>query len=125
MTILRRRKRQRFGTREETRVRCPAHLQFVRGFTCIACGRAAHVCEGPIQACHVRRGAHAPMGDKPGDDRTYPACALAHKEQHDTGEAAFERKYGCNLEVAAAHLWRLDVKNRIRWEQKVHHDHAI
>ena len=104
---LRRRRPEPMGLRKDAQLRSAAHLQFVRGFTCILFGKDGHYCEGKPAACHVRTGTDGCLGVKPSDNYTYPACSKAHREQHDIGEAAFERKYGVNLRATADKLWQL------------------
>ncbi len=100
-----RRKKERMNVREDDRIDCPAHLQNVRGYACLIAGLLGHVCQGRIEAHHLRPGSHAGMGRKPGDDRTVPLCSLAHRTLHDMGEAAFEKFYAIVLEPIAARLW--------------------
>ena len=104
------------GTRTSERVRCEAHLQWVRGCCCSILGKlfdiengvGQHSCSltgDRIEAAHVRRGTDGGMSLKPGDDMTLPLCATAHHEQHQIGEAAFERKYHIDMKAIAAELW--------------------
>lgn len=103
MSLPKRRQRPRSGiVRNPDRIRSNAHLQFVRGFECVAVKSGA--CEGPIQACHIRDGSHAGMGQKPDDDLTFPACAKHHARQHALGEAKFEMEYGVDLRRLAGDL---------------------
>lgn len=117
MIYPRRRKREQFGTREPERIDCPGHLQNVRGYACLIAGMLGHVCQGKIEAHHLRPGSHAGMGIKPGDDRTVPLCSLAHRTLHDMGEKAFEKLYGILLEPIAAMLWKRS-PHRLRYERK-------
>lgn len=100
-----RRKPPKSATRESSVIRSPGHLAWIRQFTCTLWSREE--CEGRIEAAHVRLGAHAGMGQKPGDDRTVSLCAKHHAEQHSIGEATFAAKYGVDLEKIAARLWSL------------------
>lgn len=65
--------------------RCPAHLQFVRGFSC-----AVKDCNGDdIHAHHVRSGSMAGTGRKPPDSDAIPLCGTHHLELHTSGELKF------------------------------------
>lgn len=103
MTILKRRKREKFGIRQETRVRSYAHKKWVRGHECSIKGK--HPCMGPIQSAHVRCGTDGAMGIVPSDCFTIPLCAVAHSMQHGLGEESFERAFGIDMKAIAAELW--------------------
>jgi len=105
-----RRKPPKSGIRESSVIRSPSHLKFVRGFTCSVWHHEC--CEGRIEAAHVRLGAHAGMGQKPGDDRAIPLCQTHHAEQHRVGEATFAAKYAVDLEKIAARMWSLSPHRR-------------
>lgn len=77
-----------------------AYRAFVRLQACVLSARH-HVCEGDVQACHVKsRGAsghdHANM---------YPGCAVAHAQQHVWGIRTFQARWGINLETVARKLY--------------------
>jgi len=91
--------------KDETVIRCQGHLQYVRGFRCCIEDRAGHVCGGNTEAMHVRVGTDGSMGKKPGDNWTIPGCVLAHREQHQIGEPAFELKYRIDMKAIVAGLW--------------------
>ena len=119
MNLPRRRTRPKMGLRQSSVVRCPAHLQFVRGFRCSIEGKGGHTCEGKIVAAHVRTGTNGSMGKKPGDEWTISLCWWAHLEQHRIGEAAFEREYEIDMKAIAEklaarskHLKRMASANR-------------
>ena len=102
MSLPKRRKPKRSGIRDgDGPIRCPAHLQWVRGHECAIAGA---LCEGPIEAAHVRMGLAGGMGMKPGDDRAVPLCAGHHRGQHTVGEAAFWRLHGIDPIRLAANL---------------------
>ena len=64
-------------------------------------GRYEHICDGPVQVCHVKsRGAG---GDDHGN--VVAMCAQAHEEQHRLGIRSFQRKWGIDLKVLAATYW--------------------
>lgn len=89
------------------RVRSDAHLKWVRQHACCVPG-----CDRrPIEAAHVRsglpNGEQGGMSMKPGDDWTISLCGFNgstpghHQEQHQIGEAAFEKKYGIDMRELA------------------------
>lgn len=90
------------GLREETQIRCPSHLAWVRGHECCA---ETGLCFGKIEAAHVRTGTDGGMGVKPGDNWTIPLCAGHHRIQHDLGETSFESQYLINMKTIAEGLW--------------------
>lgn len=91
--IPKRRRHQSMGLREEVQIRCPSHLSWIRGHCCAIDGKNGHICSGKIEAAHVRTGTDGGLSVKPSDTFTIPLCAEAHREQHQIGEPAFERKY--------------------------------
>ena len=102
MTALpKRRKRERTKPLPD-RVRCPAHLQWVRGHECAA---SNEWCGGKIQAAHVRLGTDGAMGVKPGDNWAVPLCEVHHGGQHAVGEETFWR--GIDPKDLAAKLWMI------------------
>jgi len=111
-----RKKRQRMGVREPSRVSCPGHLKWTRGNVCCVSDKAP--CYGRIHAHHVRLGAHAGVGEKPGDDRVVSLCAVHHAELHDKGQRTFEKKYGVDLAGVAADNWRASEHGR-KWRAKM------
>lgn len=104
-TIPKRRKRKPMGLRVSSVIRCPGHLQFIRGCECSVRGKIGHMCGWSIEAAHVRKGTDGGVGTKPGDNWTIPLCAAAHARQHNIGEPAFERLYGIDMKEIAAKLW--------------------
>lgn len=111
--ILKRRKPPKMGLRKAPQVRCPAHLQFVRGFECAIKGKKGlwreheeleHVCQGTVQAAHVRSGTDGGAGVKPSDRWAIPLCLGAHAQQHAVGEPAFEAMWGIDMKKIAAGL---------------------
>jgi hypothetical protein len=97
--IPRRRKREPLGLKEATVIRCASHLTWLRGCTCAIEKRG-----GKIEAAHVRTGTDGGIGLKPSDTYAIPLCAEAHREQHQIGEPAFERRYGIDMrELAESH----------------------
>lgn len=113
-----RRKAEKMGVRTRPQFRCSGHLQWVRGHQCIIEGRPGHECSGRIHACHVRRGTDGCMGVQPSDYWTFAACEAAHiHDQHQRGEAAFERKWGLDLKVVAREFARRSPHRR-KWEDE-------
>ena len=79
------------------RIRCPAHLAWVRGFAC-----SIPRCNGePIEAAHVRTGTDGGMGMKPGDQWVISLCASHHQTQHECGERWFEATYHIDMKALA------------------------
>lgn len=107
--IPKRLKRPRMLHKDETVVRCHSHLQWIRGHECAIAGRGEHLCLGKTIAAHVRVGTDGSTSKKPGDNWTIPLCESmtggAHKEQHQIGERAFEKRYGISMKEIAAALW--------------------
>lgn len=108
---LRRRKPERMGVRVRPQIRSEGFKQFTRGYRCLIEGKAGHVCGGKIQFCHVRKGNDGGMGVKPSDCHGVPICAMGHvPDQHQHGEAAFERAYGVDLNAEADGIWNAWLK---------------
>lgn len=80
------------------RLRCPAHLKWIRGFVCSV---QSVLCEGPIEAAHVRTGTDGAMGMKPSDSWAISLCARHHRLQHQLGEAEFEREHCIDMKALA------------------------
>jgi hypothetical protein len=110
-----RRKRERFGTREEPQIRCVSHLAWVRGHACSVGGASGQGCGGRIEAAHVRSGTDGGLGVKPSDTYTIPLCSDHHAEQHRIGEASFEKRHGINMRAIADGLSRIS-PHRKKWE---------
>ena len=77
--------------KRESRWRSPAHLTWIRGFTCCVCGS-----DIKIEAAHVRLGSNTGLGQKPDDWRAVPLCGATacgslgcHPQQHYVGESTF------------------------------------
>ena len=108
--MIRKRKRLRMGVRQRPQLRSLPHLRFVRSHECAirahwgANGRQ-HICNGPIQAAHIRMGTDGGGDVKPSDNFTIPLCVEAHVEQGQIGEGAFEKRYGIDTHKIAADLW--------------------
>ena len=102
-----RKKRERMAHKDETVIRVAQHLQFVRGFVCSVWHVTGNIdpCSGNVEAAHVRTGTDGSMGKKPSDCWAIPLCQTHHREQHQIGEPAFERKYGIQMKAIAASLW--------------------
>lgn len=101
-----RRKREPMNVRERPQIRDERFKRFVRGHYCLIKDKAGHVCSGKIQFAHLRKGTDGGTGLKPSDCFGNPMCEAAHREQHQIGEPAFERKYQpLNLAASAKALW--------------------
>lgn len=117
---LKRRKAPRMTDKKDDRVDCRPHLQWVRGFDCAVMHKDPYGCDGRIRAHHVRAGAGAGMGEKPGDDRAVPLCDGHHnmgKGAVHNGARSFERKFDIDLVRLAEQLWR-DSPHRRKYEAK-------
>lgn len=88
--------------RRPLRLRCPAHLSFVRSHACSVpgCDTGDH-----IEAAHVRQGTDGGMGMKPGDHWTISLCQFHHAQQHANGEMAFQDDYRLDMKALAAAFW--------------------
>jgi len=80
--------------------RAVAHLQFVRGLPCLACGRRP-----PSEAAHVRNGTDGATTQKPSDKFAVPLCATCHARQHRQGELTFWSELGIDPVDRAMRLW--------------------
>jgi len=112
--MLQRKKTVKMGLRESPQVRSPGHLKFVRGFVCLAFGRAGHECDGKTEAHHVRNGTDGGTGLKPGDDFAIPLCGEARRSLHSHGETTFALRFGVDLVAHAARLWRISPHRKDR-----------
>ncbi len=110
--IPQRRKREPMGIREPSRINCPGHLKFVRGFKCAAWASGEHECSGKMEAHHVRENLSGGMGIKPDDSEAVPLCSAAHSELHNSGAKTFEAKYKVDLSKIAADLWKVSSHGR-------------
>ena len=86
--------------RRDNRVRCPAHLKWIRCHACCAF-LTSWGCAGPIEAAHVRSETNGGVALKPGDDNVISLCRFHHGEQHRVGEPEFERKYNIDMKALA------------------------
>lgn len=91
------------------RVRDPGFLAFLRRQPCAVRGRNGHVCEGRIEAAHIRthKPGEPPTGlqRKPSDRRATGLCSLAHRQQHETNEARWWASYGLDPFAVAETLF--------------------
>jgi len=87
--------------RRDTRLRCPAHLAFVRSHACCVPG-----CVGrPIETAHVRASQDGGMGLKPSDNWTISLCDKHHRQQHILGEPRFEEIHKIDMKALAQAFW--------------------
>ena len=114
--MIKRRKSKPFGIRQNTRIRSPAHLKWVRGHECAVKDKSDYYCYGKAQAAHVRTGTDGALSIKPSDCYVIPLCCHHHGIQHTLGEAAFEREYQINMKKIAADLWKISPA-RIKMER--------
>ena len=79
------------------RIRCPAHLKWVREHAC-----CVPRCNGaPSEAAHVRTGTDGGTGLKPSDSHVISLCQYHHAIQHRMGEGPFETKYFIDMKALA------------------------
>jgi len=103
MKYPKKKKRQKMGIRQPSRIDCAPHRQWVRStHECCVGGD----CEGRIQAAHVRRGTDGGTSMKPSDIWVIPLCSFHHSEQHTLGEISFEKKYKFSMKETAEYLAR-------------------
>jgi hypothetical protein len=89
---------------------CPAHRAWVRRHHCCVPGCR----QLPIECAHVRSGTDGGTGLKPSDKWVISLCAFHHIEQHQIGEAGFERRYGLDLrELARAFAANSPYRHRL------------
>lgn len=103
-TRLKRRKAPKMRVQDNGPVRSHQHLAFIRGFECSIAGHRDHVCEGDIEAAHVRSGTDGGLSSKPSDKYAIPLCREAHRQQHQIGEPAFEGVYLIDMRAIADDL---------------------
>ncbi|MDE2107179.1 MAG: hypothetical protein KGL39_58780 [Patescibacteria group bacterium] len=112
----RKRKREKMGVRQDSRISCPQHLAYVRS---LECSVNDEWCEGRIEPHHVREGL-AGVGRKPDDSDAVPLCAYHHKLGHVRGWQTFERIYLIDLSRIASALWeRSPAGQRYRMKERV------
>ena len=111
---IRRRKPSKIGIRQAPQIRCPAHLQWVRGHECAA---SNNECLGRIEAAHVRSETDGGLGLKPSDIFVIPLCNYHNREQHNKGEKQFEMRHGFDMKSIAKRF--ADVSpHRFKWEKE-------
>ena len=83
--------------RRSSRVRCEAHLRWIRKHACCVPG-----CDGTIiEAAHVRVGTDGSMGEKPSDKWAISLCWQHHRISHSHGEMSFESDHNLDLKALA------------------------
>jgi hypothetical protein len=94
--------RRHAGLREH-----PAHLKWIRGFACAACGHRGSP-DNRIEAAQVDYAGIGPerkmTGGKVPDWKVIPLCSLCHSDQHRVGWKQFEIKSGLRAEAKADEL---------------------
>jgi len=111
-----RKKREKMGLREESRVRSDGHLKWVRHFSCAIFGLEDHMCSPRIESHHVHEDGFGGIGLKPGDDCAISLCSDGHRELHNIGETAFQAKYKVNIVTLARNFWKAS-PHRQKWER--------
>jgi hypothetical protein len=72
---------------------CPAHRAWVRRHRCCV----PECSSRSIECAHVRTGTDGGLAVKPSDRWTLSLCREHHREQHQIGERAFQRRYEIDL----------------------------
>jgi hypothetical protein len=103
MRLPKRRKQEPLGLKDAPQIRNASHLAWIRGHVCSV---NASDCSDRIEAAHVRTGTDGGMGVKPGDNWTIPLCSDHHHDQHQVGEAQFERYHSIDMKAIAQALWQ-------------------
>jgi len=93
---------RRYRQKKNDRV-SDTHRRFVRSHECVLFGNSISECDidHPTEAAHFRSAANSGAGLKPGDEFLLPLCRSHHREQHQIGQLAFERRYGISMEAKA------------------------
>ena len=110
---IRRRKPSKMGIRQAPQIRCPAHLQWVRGHECSV---QNNDCLGKVEAAHVRDGTDCGLGVKPSDIFVVPLCSWHHRQQHNVGEKQFEFRHKIAMIDIAEDLARRS-PHRAKWAE--------
>ena len=93
---------EREKARETASRECPAHRAWVRRHHCCVLG-----CPGRnIECAHVRRDTDGGLALKPSDRWSISLCRDHHVEQHQIGEARFEKRYGTDMRELALQFSR-------------------
>lgn len=110
------RTRPKMGLREPVRREFPRHRKFVRAFGC-----SVPLCTTgqPIEFAHIRSAANSGVSMKPHDMFGISLCTEHHREQHQIGQAAFERKYQIDLRGIAAAFVRASPDKALRESLKL------
>lgn len=98
-------RRHRNSGRQNDGKRFPSHLQWIRGFTCIAWKSGD--CAGRMVAAHVDHAGGKGMSMKVSDAYTVPMCDHHHTEQHRIGWRSFEVRHGIDAIAEALKLARV------------------
>lgn len=93
------------------RMRCPAHLAWVRTFACSVPGCAGK----PIEAAHVRTGTDGGVGMKPGDQWAISLCSMHHRKQHLWGERTFGQAFKIDMKALAQEFAAKSPHRRKLW----------
>ena len=113
LTVLPKRKqRDRLDVKQPNVIRSPSHRKWIRGFECAVKTYANTDCATNTECAHVRTGTDGGMGMKPSDKWCISLCSEHHREQHQMGEPAFERKYGFSMKTLAAAFWKASPHRR-------------
>lgn len=108
-----RRKRERMGVREPSRIDCPGHRRYVKSLECLCRNHPTIKCELPMDPHHVRtRGAGG------GDEQVVPLCRRHHNllDSPNWSQKRLEAECGVDFEKVAEGLWRVSPAG-IRWRK--------
>lgn len=105
------RKRPRSGIERAPQRIWPRHRKFVRQFGC-----SVPLCQygAPIEFAHYRTAANSGTGQRPHDMFGLSLCQRHHREQHQIGQAAFEKKYQFSMARVAAEFARKTTDRAMR-----------
>ena len=104
-------KKARSGIRPPAQLRSGKHLQWIRTQRCVV---FTGLCEGPVQAAHVRVGTDAGLSAKPSDNWTIPLCHRHHQMQHSIGERSFSTMFELELKRLALNYAKRSPCQRIK-----------
>ena len=102
MIYLSRRKRPKMGVRQPSKIVCPSHRRWVKGFECVCRNHPTIKCDGPMDPHHqITRGAGG------GDEQVVPLCRTHHSLLDSPNWSQKRLEAECKVDFAeiAAALW--------------------
>src|SRR5215469_10063774 len=115
MTLPRRLKRPKMGTRAAIPTVWPRHRRWVRAHGCCVPDCPAT----RVEFAHLRNAANAAIARKPHDAFGISLCRTHHEEQHRIGATSFSRKYRIDLWTLAAEFARRSPDGAMRASLKL------